>query len=123
MELRASLESIRNQKSNSRSAQPGRSSRNNESDAVTVMGTVRLLKRGLCLKHKKRLWILALILLLVVLCIPIKSTYKDGGTVSYDAILYSYIKYHSIDGHSAAEGIITYYEGTEFLIFPFNFLR
>lgn len=65
-------------------------------------------------KRRKRLIILCLALL--IMCIPIKYNYKDGGTVSYRAILYSYTKYHRLIDDS-------YYTGTEFLIFPFNFLK
>ena len=66
-------------------------------------------------KRRKRLIILCLVLL--IMCIPIKYNYKDGGTVSYRAILYSYTKYHKlIDDDS-------YYIANEFLIFPFNFLK
>lgn len=66
-------------------------------------------------KIRKRLIILCLALL--IMSIPIKYNYKDGGTVSYRAILYSYTKYHRlIDDDS-------YYTGTEFLIFPFNFFK
>ena len=66
-------------------------------------------------KKRKRLNILCLILL--ILCIPIKYNYKDGGTVSYRAILYSYTKYHKLIDDDL------YYIADEFLIFPFNFLK
>ena len=51
---------------------------------------------------------------LAVCCIPLKYTYKDGGSVSYKAVLYSYKQYHQIqiDG--------TFYEYNKFLFFPFN---
>lgn len=54
--------------------------------------------------------------LLILMCIPIKYTYKDGGTVSYKAILYSYTDYHRMldDG--------SFYEATEFKVFPFNYI-
>lgn len=45
-------------------------------------------------KKRKKLFIL--LLLLVLLC-PITYRYKDGGTVSYKAILYSYTKYHRLE--------------------------
>lgn len=50
------------------------------------------------------------------LCIPVKQVYKDGGTVAYYAVLYSYTKYHRLQSDD------TYYEGTEFLFFPHNFI-
>nr|WP_311565671.1 hypothetical protein [Peptoniphilus grossensis] len=65
---------------------------------------------------KKRKKIFILLLLLVLLC-PITYRYKDGGTVSYKAILYSYTIYHRMEVDES------YYTGREFLIFPFNFLR
>lgn len=58
-----------------------------------------------------------LCLLLIILSFPVTYYYKDGGTVSYKAILYSYTKYHRLkeDG--------SYFTGSEVLIFPFNFLK
>ena len=53
---------------------------------------------------------------IVTMLYSIKYTYKDGGTVSYKAILYSYTKYHKLQENDA------YYDATEFLLFPFNFL-
>lgn len=71
------------------------------------------------MKRRKKLMTVAYIILIVfaISCIPIKQTYKDGGTISYNAILYSYTKYHQLQADD------TYYEATELLIFPFNFLR
>ncbi|MEF3317698.1 hypothetical protein [Peptoniphilus grossensis] len=57
-----------------------------------------------------------MLLLLVLLC-PITYRYKDGGTVSYKAILYSYTKYHRMEEDES------YFTAKEFLIFPFNFLN
>lgn len=65
-------------------------------------------------KNRKKLFIFLAILL--ILCFPIKYNYKDGGTVSYKAILYSYTKYHKLENDGS------YFIDTEFLIFPFNFL-
>ena len=73
--------------------------------------------RAVMKNNKKRKRLIILCLILLILCIPIKYNYKDGGTVSYRAILYSYMKYHKlIDDDS-------YYIADEFLIFPFNFLK
>lgn len=71
---------------------------------------------GLFGKSKKKLALGSAIVLLILCCIPLKLTYKDGGTVKYQAILWSYTRYHRLMG--AGE---SYYEGTEFRIFPFNF--
>lgn len=60
--------------------------------------------------------IAAIILVVLTLCCtPVKMTYKDGGTVKYQAVLWSYTQYHQL----TASG--EYYEGTELQIFPFNF--
>lgn len=67
-------------------------------------------------KRKRKLVILCIVLL-IAMCFPIKYNYKDGGTVSYKAILYSYTKYHRLEKDDS------YFTGTEFLIFPFNFLK
>ena len=63
---------------------------------------------------RKKLFIL---LLLLVLLFPITYRYKDGGTVSYKAILYSYTKYHRMEEDES------YFTAKEFLVFPFNFLN
>lgn len=65
-------------------------------------------------KKRKKHFVLLIIL---ILCFPIRYRYKDGGTVSYKAILYSYTIYHGLKEDES------YYTGREFLIFPFNFLR
>jgi len=66
---------------------------------------------------KKLLLVTSICLLIAMLCIPIKYNYKDGGTVAYKAVLYSYTKYHKLlnDG--------SYYDKEELLLFPLNFLR
>ena len=48
-------------------------------------------------KNRKILWIILAAVLAVVLLFPVKLRYKDGGTVSYRALLYSVTKYHAID--------------------------
>lgn len=68
-------------------------------------------------KNKKKRKKLLILLIILLLCLPIRYCYKDGGTVSYKAILYSYTIYHRLEGDES------YYTGREFLIFPFNFLR
>lgn len=64
-------------------------------------------------KKRKKIFI---ILLILVLFFPITYRYKDGGTVSYKAILYSYTIYHRLEADES------YYTGREFFVFPFNFL-
>ena len=72
---------------------------------------------------KKKKWLVGILAagLLLLCCIPIKLTYKDGGTVKYQAVLWSYTRYHSIEGIDG-NGKTIFYEGTEFRLFPFNFL-
>lgn len=65
-------------------------------------------------KKRKKIFI---ILLILVLFFPITYRYKDGGTVSYKAILYSYTIYHRMEADES------YFTAKEFLIFPFNFLN
>lgn len=66
---------------------------------------------------KKKKWLIGILaaVLLLLCCIPIKLTYKDGGTVKYQAVLWSYTRYHRL----LADGGV--YEGTAFHLFPFNF--
>lgn len=68
-------------------------------------------------KNKKKRKKLLILLIILLLCFPISYRYKDGGTVSYKAILYSYTIYHRLESDES------YYRGREFLVFPFNFLR
>ena len=68
------------------------------------------------MKAKQKKLILILIgVVFLLCCIPIKYTYKDGGTVSYKAVFYSYTKYHQLQEDD------TYYNEQRFLLFPFNF--
>ena len=52
-----------------------------------------------------------LTIFLIIGWIPIPTFYKDGGTVTYSAIIYKVIKWNRLDGK----------QGTEFHIFPTNF--
>ena len=45
-------------------------------------------------KTRRKAWIL-LILVLVALLIPMRTQYKDGGTVRYKAMLYTVTKWHA----------------------------
>jgi len=64
---------------------------------------------------KKRRRIIALIILAVLLLIPMRMGFKDGGTVMYQAVLYRLTFYHSFDNRYPSG----YYEATAFSIFPF----
>lgn len=73
---------------------------------------------------KKRIFkIVCLVLVALILLVPIPVHYKDGGTVSYNAVLYSVTKVHSIGGgRYTADGELEmgYEVGTSVrvLIFP-----
>ncbi|MCR5204213.1 MAG: substrate-binding domain-containing protein [Lachnospiraceae bacterium] len=45
---------------------------------------------------KKLIIIIVIVLVLAAFLIPIPNRYKDGGTVEYKALLYSYTKYHAL---------------------------
>lgn len=66
-------------------------------------------------RTKKRILAGTLLLALILCCIPVRLAYKDGGTVKYQAVLWSCTRYHQLTETGG------YYEGTEFRIFPFNF--
>lgn len=68
-------------------------------------------------KWKKKFVILSIVIILIIMCFPIRYDYKDGGSISYKAILYSYTKYHRLEKDDS------YFTKTEFLIFPFNFFK
>lgn len=70
--------------------------------------------RGLSVKKKV---IILLAIILVLCCIPLKYAYKDGGSISYRAVLYSYTKYHRLRNDG------TYYIANKFLFFPNNYLE
>ncbi len=45
---------------------------------------------------KKKIGIIAVWAVLIIMLIPIKSHYRDGGTVEYSAVLYGVTKQHSM---------------------------
>lgn len=45
---------------------------------------------------RKKIGIIAVLAVLIIMLIPIKLQYKDGGTVKYNAVLYSITKHHEI---------------------------
>ncbi len=60
-------------------------------------------------RSRRKAWIL-LILVVIAMLIPMYSGCKDGGTVSYDAVLYSVTQRHEIAVQEHRRG---YYIGTE----------
>lgn len=71
------------------------------------------------MKNKKVLIIVFSIIIFVVLLFPIRTSYKDGGTIEYRAILYNLKFWHAIDNRYPSG----FYEATEFNIFPYNYLN
>ena len=45
---------------------------------------------------KKKIGIIAVLAVLIIMLIPVKSQYDDNGTVKYNAILYGITKHHAI---------------------------
>lgn len=66
-------------------------------------------------KSRKAIWIILAVVAAVVLLLPVKLRYKDGGSVEYKALLYSVTKYHAIAGEFDADGnfVEQYRVGTE----------
>ena len=65
---------------------------------------------------KKRIIIVSICFAVVLLLLPMKYRYKDGGTTEYRAILYSVINWHAIDNNYDSG----YKTGLEFHFFPTN---
>ncbi|HBT18995.1 MAG TPA: hypothetical protein DEA52_02960 [Clostridiaceae bacterium] len=70
---------------------------------------------------KKQLISIIVIIIILILMFPIPIRYKDGGTVRYQAVLYSITNYHAlrgVDGYDTGIEIkilgITVYENTTF---------
>ena len=60
---------------------------------------------------KKKLIIVFAVIAVVLLLIPVRKGYEDGGTQTYTSLTYKVIVWKQIDGKS----------GKEFYIFPNNF--
>lgn len=65
---------------------------------------------------KRKLILIAICFILVLLLLPLKYQYKDGGTIEYRAVLYSIIKWHTID-NNYEDG---YKTDVEYHFFPAN---
>lgn len=48
----------------------------------------------------KKIVAIILVIILIVLVFPVKSVYKDGGSVQYKSITYTVIKYHILSEDS-----------------------
>ena len=60
-------------------------------------------------KPRRKAWIL-LIAVVIAMLIPMRTQYKDGGTVTYRAVLYSVTKRHALAVENHRTGVRT---GTE----------
>ena len=63
------------------------------------------------LKRSKIILILAIVLVMALLLFPIKLTYKDGGTTTYNAVLYKVIIWNILDqnepgGYRRGSGVL-----------------
>lgn len=70
---------------------------------------------------KKQAMRIIIIIITLILMLPIPTHYKDGGTVKYQAVLYSITDYHAlrgVDGYDTGIKIkilgITVYENMTF---------
>ena len=53
----------------------------------------------------KKIWILIIVILALILLVPIPMKLKDGGSIRFQALLYSVTKYHKLD-HEPDNGYI-----------------
>ncbi|OJU10759.1 MAG: hypothetical protein BGN88_10475 [Clostridiales bacterium 43-6] len=81
----------------------------------------------------KKAIIITAVILFALMLIPVRTQYKDGGTVKYHAILYKVVKWHvinpdaySVDAKRDQNGNYIgeeplYLIRTDVYIFPFNY--
>lgn len=79
---------------------------------------------------KKKLKTVVIVMILVMLFVPVPSYLKDGGTVEYQAILWSVTKHHSmwtqngvngyLEGYKISVLWIEVYNDTEFVPCNYN---
>ncbi|MCM1506723.1 MAG: hypothetical protein NC177_06265 [Ruminococcus flavefaciens] len=67
---------------------------------------------------KKKIIFIVFIAFVIVMCIPATEYYDDGGTIKYNAILWSVTKHHSMTYDS--DGNSGYNIGTTIRIFCFE---
>ncbi|MDE6832858.1 MAG: hypothetical protein K2J39_01215 [Ruminococcus sp.] len=67
---------------------------------------------------KKKLKIIIPLIIAIILLVPVKEHYKDGGTVKYNAVLWSVTKHHGMTYDSA--GNAGYNTGTTVRILCFE---
>lgn len=81
--------------------------------------------------NRKKIFAILIVILFIACLIPFQTSYKDGGTKKYSAVLYKVMVWHMINPDYDYEnvdsnGIYTgtepsYLIGTDVYIFPFNF--
>lgn len=69
------------------------------------------------MKKKKIIIICIIAIAVIASLIPIRTEYKDGGSVSYNAILYEVMHRHSMNRY---DGVLGYDIGTEVRILFFE---
>lgn len=69
-------------------------------------------------KIQKRLAVVLILAIIIGVNIPVKVILKDGGSVRYSSILWSYTKYHRLQ-----EGESGYFTGKVFRFIPFNYIE
>lgn len=67
----------------------------------------------------KKIIIISICFVIILLLLPIKYQYKDGGTIEYKAVLYNIIFWHEINNNYDDN----YRTGKEFHFFPENLRR
>ncbi len=72
------------------------------------------------MKNMKILIIAVIIFILVLLLIPTKTKYEDGGSIGYRAALYEVIKLHELGGNDDTK---PYIEGIEIKILGMTIYR
>ena len=70
---------------------------------------------------KKKLYIIAIILMLVVLLAPIRMNLKDGGSVRYKSLVYEVTKIHQLA--TDVGGVKPYIDGLEVKILGMTVYR
>lgn len=72
--------------------------------------------------------IIAILITVLILLVPIKNTYKDGGTTTYTSLTYKIINWKVIEQPESDDLTISnnetlsYFQTTQIYLFPFNFM-
>ena len=74
--------------------------------------------------------IIAILIIILILLVPIKNTYKDGGTTTYTSLTYKIVNWKVIKQPESDDitisnnenETISYFQTTQIYLFPFNFM-